>query len=94
MPSSAPAGRLTAWTCCRPRAPYPLIDLLGDPALVETYRDSSYGGAAPVERRHHRFHAPADLRVEHVTYISGDTWNVNPVALKRVEKLYCRMNGQ
>jgi phosphatidylserine decarboxylase len=28
--------------------------------------------------------------VEHVTYISGDTWNVNPIALKRVERLFCR----
>ena len=26
----------------------------------------------------------------HVSYISGDTWNVNPIALKRVEKLFCR----
>jgi phosphatidylserine decarboxylase len=25
-----------------------------------------------------------------VTYISGDTWNVNPIALKRVERLFCR----
>jgi phosphatidylserine decarboxylase len=25
-----------------------------------------------------------------VTYVSGDTWNVNPIALKRVEKLFCK----
>jgi phosphatidylserine decarboxylase len=25
-----------------------------------------------------------------VTYISGDTWNVNPIALKRIEKLFCK----
>jgi phosphatidylserine decarboxylase len=25
-----------------------------------------------------------------VNYISGDTWNVNPIALKRVERLFCR----
>jgi phosphatidylserine decarboxylase len=25
-----------------------------------------------------------------VKYISGDTWNVNPIALKRVERLFCR----
>jgi phosphatidylserine decarboxylase len=25
-----------------------------------------------------------------VTYISGDTWNVNPIALKRVERLFCK----
>ena len=23
-------------------------------------------------------------------YFSGDTWNVNPIALKRVEKLFCK----
>jgi phosphatidylserine decarboxylase len=39
---------------------------------------------------YHRFHAPHDARVEKVTYISGDTWNTNPIALKRVEKLFCK----
>jgi phosphatidylserine decarboxylase len=28
--------------------------------------------------------------VERVTYVSGDTWNVNPIALKRIEKLFCK----
>jgi phosphatidylserine decarboxylase len=28
--------------------------------------------------------------VEQVNYISGDTWNVNPIALKRVERLFCK----
>ena len=36
------------------------------------------------------FHAPYDCDVEQVTYISGDTWNVNPIALKRVEQLFCK----
>jgi phosphatidylserine decarboxylase len=39
---------------------------------------------------YHRFHAPYDLGVESTTYFSGDTWNVNPIALKRVEKLFCK----
>lgn len=39
---------------------------------------------------YHRFHAPHDLRLEHVTYLSGDTWNVNPIALARIERLFCR----
>ena len=39
---------------------------------------------------YHRFHAPHDCTVEQVTYISGDTWNVNPIALERVERLFCR----
>jgi phosphatidylserine decarboxylase len=28
--------------------------------------------------------------VERTSYISGDTWNVNPIALKRIEKLFCK----
>jgi phosphatidylserine decarboxylase len=39
---------------------------------------------------YHRFHAPHDAQVEHVSYLSGDVWNVNPIALKRVERLFCR----
>jgi phosphatidylserine decarboxylase len=39
---------------------------------------------------YHRFHAPAAMRIKKVTYISGDTWNVNPIALKRVERLFCK----
>jgi phosphatidylserine decarboxylase len=30
------------------------------------------------------------VHLQHVTYISGDTWNVNPVALKRVQELFCK----
>jgi phosphatidylserine decarboxylase len=39
---------------------------------------------------YHRFHAPHDCRIERVTFIHGDTWNVNPIALKRVERLFCK----
>jgi phosphatidylserine decarboxylase len=28
--------------------------------------------------------------VEQVRYISGDTWNVNPIALRRIERLFCK----
>lgn len=70
--------------------PYPLIDLLGDPDLVEYFRDGSYVTLRLTSSMYHRFHAPHDCRVERVTYISGDTWNVNPIALKRVERLFCK----
>ncbi|MEF8717086.1 MAG: archaetidylserine decarboxylase [Candidatus Accumulibacter necessarius] len=70
--------------------PYTLLDLLGDPALVERYRDGSYITLRLTSSMYHRFHAPADCDVHKVTYISGDTWNVNPIALKRVEKLFCK----
>ena len=70
--------------------PYTLLDLLGDPELVERYRDGSYVTLRLTSSMYHRFHAPADCDVHKVTYISGDTWNVNPIALKRVEKLFCK----
>src|SRR5262249_30215912 len=37
-----------------------------------------------------RFHAPVDCAVDEISYVSGDTWNVNPIALERIERLYCR----
>jgi phosphatidylserine decarboxylase len=70
--------------------PYTLHDLLADPELVERYRDGQYVTLRLTSSMYHRFHAPHDGRVEKVTYISGDTWNTNPIALKRVEKLFCK----
>jgi phosphatidylserine decarboxylase len=70
--------------------PYTLDDLLGDPELVEHYRNGRYVTLRLTASMYHRFHAPHDCEVEQVTYISGDTWNVNPIALKRVEKLFCK----
>ena len=71
-------------------SPYKLVDLLGEQDLVENFRDGSYVTLRLKSTMYHRFHAPHDARVEQITYISGDTWNVNPIALKRVERLFCR----
>jgi phosphatidylserine decarboxylase len=70
--------------------PYTLADLLADAALARYYEGGQYATLRLTSSMYHRFHAPADCRVEQVTYISGDTWNVNPVALKRVAGLFCR----
>lgn len=70
--------------------PYRLQDLIPDPALVERFRDGSFVTLRLTAGMYHRFHAPTDMAVEGVTYISGDCWNVNPIALKRVERLFCR----
>jgi len=70
--------------------PYSLEDLLVDPALVSRYRDGRYVTLRLTSAMYHRFHAPHDCRVERVTYVSGDTWNTNPIALARVEKLFCK----
>jgi phosphatidylserine decarboxylase len=70
--------------------PYTLEDLLGDAALAAAHRNGRYVTLRLTSGMYHRFHAPHGCRVDQVTYISGDTWNVNPIALKRVEKLFCK----
>jgi phosphatidylserine decarboxylase len=70
--------------------PYTLHDLLHDPQLEELYHDGCYVTLRLTSAMYHRFHAPHDCRVEQVTYISGDTWNTNPIAIQRVERLFCK----
>jgi phosphatidylserine decarboxylase len=70
--------------------PYRLCDLIPDPAVTERFRDGHFVTLRLTAAMYHRFHAPHDIHVDAVTYISGDCWNVNPIALKRVEKLFCR----
>ncbi len=69
---------------------YTLHDLMGNQDWVNTYRDGQYITLRLTATMYHRFHAPYDCTVNQVNYISGDTWNVNPIALKRVEKLFCK----
>jgi phosphatidylserine decarboxylase len=69
---------------------YSLIDLLGDPELVEAHRNGRFVTLRLTSSMYHRFHAVSDSRIEQVTFISGDTWNVNPIALKRIERLFCK----
>ena len=57
---------------------------------METYRNGTYATLRLTSGMYHRFHAPHDCDVRQVTYISGDTWNVNPIALRRVERLFCK----
>ena len=70
--------------------PYRLEDLLGTSDLVARHRNGRYVTLRLTASMYHRFHAPYACRVERVTYISGDTWNVNPIALRRIERLFCR----
>jgi phosphatidylserine decarboxylase len=71
-------------------APYSLCDLLGSPEASQAYDGGTYVTLRLTAGMYHHFHAPHDLTVDQVTYISGDCWNVNPIALKRVERLFCK----
>ncbi|WP_428504949.1 archaetidylserine decarboxylase [Roseateles sp.] len=70
--------------------PYGLHDLFGPTQDTSAFEGGLFITLRLTSAMYHRFHAPADCRVEHVTHIAGDTWNVNPIALKRVERLFCR----
>jgi phosphatidylserine decarboxylase len=70
--------------------PYTLDELFGATHDAAPFADGCWVTLRLTSAMYHRFHAPHDLRVRHVTYLSGDTWNVNPIALARVERLFCR----
>jgi phosphatidylserine decarboxylase len=69
---------------------YALEDLLCDDELVAAHRNGRYVTLRLTSSMYHRFHAPHDCRVDRVTCIAGDRWNVNAAALRRIEKLYCK----
>lgn len=70
--------------------PYTLEDLIGTEEDISAWRNGSFVTLRLTSSMYHRFHAPYDCTVDKVRYFSGDTWNVNPIALKRVEKLFCK----
>ncbi len=84
-------GRVSAGQVLQVKGfPYAIADLLGSVAEAQEWRDGWFVTLRLTAGMYHRFHAPHDLTVEQVRYISGDTWNVNPIALKRVERLFCK----
>jgi phosphatidylserine decarboxylase len=70
--------------------PYELAELFGSAERAEPFRDGVYVTLRLTSSMYHRFHAPFDGRIDGITYLSGDTWNVNPIALARIERLFCR----
>jgi phosphatidylserine decarboxylase len=70
--------------------PYELDDLIPEPRLRRDFKNGRYVTLRLKSSMYHRFHAPADCTTNEIHYISGDTWNVNPITLKRVERLFCR----
>lgn len=70
--------------------PYTVRELFGPGRDLSAFEGGTFVTLRLTSAMYHRFHAPHDGRLEHVTYLSGDTWNVNPIALQRVERLFCR----
>lgn len=70
--------------------PYALAELLDDPAHAARFAGGTYVTLRLTSAMYHRFHAPHDCTITSVTHLFGDAWNVNPAALRRVPRLYCR----
>nr|WP_145550514.1 archaetidylserine decarboxylase [Variovorax boronicumulans] len=70
--------------------PYEIGELFGDAEAARPWHGGQYVTLRLTSAMYHRFHAPYAGTVERLTYLSGDTWNVNPIALQRVERLFCR----
>lgn len=69
---------------------YSLRELVGPDVDIDGLEDGVFVTLRLTSAMYHRFHAPYDMHVDELHYISGDVWNVNPAAVKRVERLYCR----
>jgi phosphatidylserine decarboxylase len=70
--------------------PYSINELFTESSIPDAWRNGFYVTLRITSAMYHRFHAPYDGVMTRVDYIAGDTWNVNPIALKRVEKLFCK----
>lgn len=70
--------------------PYAAAELFGQAERARPFEGGRFVTLRLTSSMYHRFHAPHDARIDHVSYLSGDVWNVNPIALKRVQRLFCR----
>lgn len=71
-------------------APYVLSELLGHAETAKRCEGGQYLTLRLTSAMYHRFHAPTDMHIHRVDYISGDVFNVNPPALQRIPSLFCR----
>ncbi len=69
---------------------YRLDDLLCTQGRIEPLAEGVYVTLRLTSAMYHRFHAPHDMTVQQVNYVSGDAFNVNPAALARLPGLFCR----
>lgn len=69
---------------------YRLSDLLDSREMAVDYLGGRFVTLRLKSNMYHRFHAPSDCYIDGLRYISGDTWNVNPVTLQRVQGVFCK----
>lgn len=84
------SGRIDGQRLLQVKGSHYTLEDLAEGGDLSRYRHGYFVTLRLTATMYHRFHAPHDGAVRHVRYIPGDVWNVNPPALKRVSRLYCR----
>lgn len=70
--------------------PYTLSELCASAEPSRELEGGFYATLRLTSAMYHRFHSPLDGVLDQVDWIAGDAWNVNPPALARVDRLFCR----
>jgi phosphatidylserine decarboxylase len=84
------AGRISGGRLLQAKGvAYTLSELLLDPERARTYEGGVYATLRLRSTMYHRFHAPCDATIDEVLYVPGDTWNVNPITLRRLPRVFC-----
>lgn len=84
-------GRVREGTVLQAKGfPYSVAELIGSDEEASAMEGSRYVTLRLKSSMYHHFHAPSDGQIDGVRYISGDTWNVNPIALRVIERLFCK----
>jgi len=71
-------------------ADFSLAELFGDEALAEEYRGGTMLRIRLTPTNYHRMHFFDDGVVMGAKFLKGDLYSVNPLAVDRVRRLYCR----
>jgi len=71
-------------------ADFSLAELFGDEELAEIYRGGTMVRIRLTPTNYHRMHFFDDGVVTGAKFLKGDLYSVNPLAVDRVRRLYCR----
>jgi len=69
---------------------FSLAELFGDATLAEAYRGGTMLRIRLTPSNYHRMHFFDDGVVTGAKFLKGDLYSVNPLAVDRVRRLYCR----
>jgi len=84
-------GRIEAGTLLQAKGMvYPVGELVRDSDLASALEGGAYVTLRLKSSMYHRFHAPCNGRITRLDYVGGDAYNVNPPALARIDRLFCR----